>query len=47
MFTTAAATIERMITEWKSPVSSDEISEAAGIAHFIVNARVGLEAEIG
>ena len=41
MFKAAAATLEKMMTEWKSPVPSEEISEAARIVAFIVGARVG------
>ena len=43
MFAGASAVLEKMITEWKSPFSGDEISEAAQIANFIVNARPGEE----
>jgi hypothetical protein len=43
MFVAAAAAIEKMITEWKSPISPDEISEAARITQFIVSASPGEE----
>jgi hypothetical protein len=46
MFMAAAEALDRMIAEWKSPVSGEEITEAARMADFVVNAGVGQAAEI-
>jgi len=43
MFSAAAAALEKMIVEWKSAVSPEEISEASRIVNFIVTARPGEE----